>query len=255
MNTAEWKNRQTNLINSHNLLGGKQVSTINQTYGANGTGMLNSIGSAGDNTVMGQDDFLAMLVTQLSYQDPLSPMDSQQFAAQLAQFTTVEQLTSINQNLQDSLQAQMLLNQSINNSMSAQLIGLDARALNETIVLDDGEATPIMYNLSGNATVVSIKIYDEDGAEVKSVTLAGQPIGDHTYEWDGTNNVGAALPEGQYTFTVTAETSEGNSLEVEQFITGLITGVQYSGGSAQLMMGNLPILLANVSQLSQPDEG
>jgi flagellar basal-body rod modification protein FlgD len=231
------------------------VTTINQTYGVNGTGMLNTIGNSGDNTIMDQDDFLAMLVTQLNYQDPLSPMDSQQFATQLAQFTSVEQLTSINQNLQDSLQAQLLLNQSINNSMSAQLIGLEAKALNETVVWENGEATPLMYNLSGNSAFVNIKIYDQDGNEVKSVTLNGQLLGDHTYEWDGTNNNGAVVPEGQYTFTVSAETSEGNSLEVEQFITGLITGVQYSQGTAQLMMGNLPILLANVSQLNQPDEG
>ena len=84
--------------------------SVNPIYGVNSTNIQNSISAQPDDGVMGQDDFLNMLVAQLNYQDPMNPMDSQQFAAQLAQFTTVEQLASINDNLEYSTELQLLLN-------------------------------------------------------------------------------------------------------------------------------------------------
>jgi flagellar basal-body rod modification protein FlgD len=196
-----------------------------------------------------------MLVTQLNYQDPLDPMDSQAFAAQLAQFTSVEQLTQINQNLEESLQSQMLLNQSINNTLASQLIGLEVEATNNLVQLDNGETTPIMYNLPGNADNVTVTIYDVQGEMVNTYELGAQLMGEHTFEWDGKNSVGATVPEGQYSFAVSAETVEGNALSVEQFITGVVTGVTYQEGQAVLMIGNLPVYLPNVTALNQPEEG
>ena len=205
--------------------------------------------------VMGQDDFLMMLVAQLNYQDPMNPMDSQAFAGQLAQFTSVEQLMAINQNLQTSLEAQMLLNQSISNTMNAQLIGLEVEATNEIVQFYDGEATPIMYNLPGAAETVTITITNDDGNVVRTVNLDPQSAGDQTYIWDGNNNTGASVPEGDYTFSVTATASEGNELQVEQFITGIITGIAYEEGQAVLQIGDLPVYLPNVTALNTPEEG
>jgi flagellar basal-body rod modification protein FlgD len=204
---------------------------------------------------MGEDDFLLMLVTQLNYQDPMDPLDSQAFAAQLAQFTSVEQLISINQNLQDSLTAQMLLNQSISNTMNAQLIGMEVTASNEIVQYNDGQTTPIMYNLPGTAQTVTITIKDENGAEVRTINLGTQSAGDHTYTWDGNNNNGIPAPEGDYTFTVTASASEGNQLAVQQFITGIITSITYDEGQAVLQIGDLPVYLSNVTALAQPGQG
>ncbi|NQS98246.1 MAG: hypothetical protein HQ591_07320 [candidate division Zixibacteria bacterium] len=228
---------------------------IEQTYGANSTNMLNTLGGNGGDTIMGQDDFLAMLVTQLNYQDPMSPMDSQQFATQLAQFTSVEQLMAINQNLAASLEAQMLLNQSINNTLSAQLIGLEVEATNDVVHWENGEASSIMYNLPGSASTVTIEIYDSDGELVATESLGAQPAGDQTFVWDGKNETGATVPEGDYTFEVTAETSAGNQLSVEQFISGIITGITYENGQAVINMGGLPIALSNVTALNLPGEG
>lgn len=226
------------------------------TYGANSTSFINSYSQQNTaSSELNQDQFLSMLVAQMSYQDPLAPMDSQQFAAQLAQFTSVEQLVQMNASLDASLEAQLLMNQAVNNTMSAQLMGLNVEAINETVVLDDGESTPIMYELPGTATTVTVTIYDDDGSVVKTEVLGMQPAGEHTYEWDGTNDLGVSVNNGEYTFEVTAATSEGNSLQVDQFITGIITGVIYEDGSAVLKIGNLPVYLSNVTALNLPDEG
>jgi flagellar basal-body rod modification protein FlgD len=231
------------------------MSEIAPSYGANSTNVINTLGGSAGTSSVGQDEFLAMLVTQLQYQDPLDPMDSQAFAAQLAQFTSVEQLTSINSNLESSLETQMLLNQSINNTMSAQLIGLDVRATNDIVQLKDGETTPIMYELPGNADTVTITIYDSNGNIVRTENIGAEQMGEHTYEWDGKNTLGGSLPDGDYTFTVAAKTVEGNDLEVDQFISGTITGIDYVSGQAVILLGGLPVYLPNVTSLSTPGEG
>ena len=166
------------------------------TYGGNATSFLNSYSEQELSNDMGQDQFLAMLVTQMNYQDPMEPMDSQQMASQLAQFTTVEQLTQINENLQDSLDAQLLMNQSLNNTMSAQLMGLEVNATNEIVMLEDGETTSIMYELPNNSTGVTITIYNSDGEVVQTNELGVKSIGDYTYEWDGKNDQGSIQNDG-----------------------------------------------------------
>lgn len=228
---------------------------ITPMFGANSTTIQNAAASQPNDGVMGENDFLNMLVAQLNYQDPMSPMDSQQFAAQLAQFASVEQLTSINQNLQYSTELQMLLNQSISNTMNAQLIGLEATATNDIVMYNEGEASQIMFNLPGVSTYTTLKIYDSDGDLVKSEELGPMSVGDHSYTWDGKNNSGATVPEGEYTFEITAKAAEGNDLAVEQFITGIITGIEYEDGNAVFKIGEVPINLSNVTELNQPPEG
>ena len=228
---------------------------ITPTYGANSTVIQNAAASQPNDGVMGENDFLNMLVAQLNYQDPMNPMDSQQFAAQLAQFTSVEQLTSINQNLQYSTNLQLLLNQSISNTMNAQLIGIEATAVNDIVMYEDGAASPIMYNLPGVSQYTTLKIYNSDGTVVKSEELGPLSVGDHSYTWDGKNNLGAAVPEGEYTFEITAKSAEGNDLAVEQFIVGIITGIEYQDGNAVFKIGEVPINLSNVTELNQPPEG
>ena len=225
------------------------------TYGGNATSFLNSYSEQELSNDMGQDQFLAMLVTQMNYQDPMEPMDSQQMASQLAQFTTVEQLTQINENLQDSLDAQLLMNQSLNNTMSAQLMGLEVNATNEIVMLEDGETTSIMYELPNNSTDVTITIYNSDGEVVQTNELGVKSIGDYTYEWDGKNDQGSIQNDGLYIFEVTAKSTEGNDLAVEQYALGIVTGVTYEEGQAVLMMGTLPIYLPNVTGLNLPPEG
>ena len=228
---------------------------IAPTFGANSTNIQNAVSNTPDDGVMGQDDFLNMLVAQLNYQDPMNPMDSQQFAAQLAQFSSVEQLASINQNLQYSTDLQLLLNQSISNTMNAQLIGLEAHATNEIVMFDEGEASPIMFELPGTSVETTLTIYDSDGDIVKTEELGPMSVGDHSYTWDGTNNVGATVPEGEYTFEIEAASAEGNALQVEQYLSGIITGIEYDEGAAIFKIGNVTINLSNVTSLSQPPEG
>ena len=100
--------------------------------------------ASSNDSVLGKDDFLKLLVTQLSYQDPLNPLEASDFSAQLAQFSSVEQLFNIEETLRASLDANYLLATSINNTMAATVIGKEVRAVGDSIYFDGESASGII---------------------------------------------------------------------------------------------------------------
>ncbi|HEX7343747.1 MAG TPA: flagellar hook capping FlgD N-terminal domain-containing protein, partial [bacterium] len=146
--------------------------------GISGVGMNVSQTSSGANSVMGQMDFLQLLMIQLSYQDPMSPMDSQEFASQLAQFSQLEQLTQMNQNMGLSMQTNLILAQSVNNTMAATMIGKEVLAYGNEVELVEGEEATLHYDLNGAAQNVTITIQDSAGATVRTIEAGPQSSGD-----------------------------------------------------------------------------
>ncbi len=148
------------------------------------------------------DEFLKLLLTELTNQDPTAPADSEAFASQLAQFTSVEQLASIDSNIQYGVDMDLVLSQTINNTLAATAIGKAARADGNVVTYNaDGEAS-LSFNLSGDASNLKISILDEEGSVVRVLEESGVQQGEHTFTWDGKNNNGTTMPEGNYTFTV-----------------------------------------------------
>lgn len=232
------------------------MPTISPTSGDNSAALLNPYNTQqNSSSVMGQDQFLTMLVAQLTYQDPMNPIESQQFSAQLAQFSSLEQLIDINANLEASLENQIILSQSISNTLAAGLLGNEAKALNDMVKLEDGQATPIQYELLGNADSVNIEIFDSQGNLVFTENLGAQSMGDQEFSWNGLNSAGVALPDGDYTYTVAAQTSNGQDIAVEQYLEGLITGVSYQSGQAYLNIWGLQVSLGDVMELNIPSGG
>lgn len=213
---------------------------------------VNSTASGGIESALGRDAFLRMLMVQLQYQDPLDPTDSQQFSSQLAQFSQLEELQTMGESLDASLSADMLLTQSITNTLAASLIGKTVTASTASAYLADGSAE-FYFNLEEAADEVTLNIYDESGAIVRTVTLDNLSEGDNTYEWNGTDSNGNSLSEGVYTFSVSAIDTSGNSVSVSPFIRGRITGVRYEDGLAVLLIGDIAINLSEVTEISESE--
>ena len=110
---------------------------------------------------LGKDAFLRLLVTQLNYQDPLSPMQNEAFVAQLAEFSALEQMQNINRNLEDSIQANFLLNKAMNNSLVTTLIGKDVVASTNRFTYDPEGNIELGFQLSQPGKDVKVKIYDD----------------------------------------------------------------------------------------------
>ncbi|TKJ42231.1 hypothetical protein CEE37_00715 [candidate division LCP-89 bacterium B3_LCP] len=205
--------------------------------------------SSGTNSVLGQMDFLELLMVQLQYQDPLSPMDSQEFSAQLAQFSQLEQITQMNANLEASLQTNLILAQSVNNTMVAGMIGQNVVAYgNNTELVDGGEVT-LNYNLASSAQNVTIEIKNENGATVRTIEVDAQSSGDQQVAWDGLDDDGEELADGIYTFSVDAQTSSGSSVQTTTYTVGTITGVTYVDGMAEFLVGSVQIPLGDIYKI------
>jgi flagellar basal-body rod modification protein FlgD len=199
--------------------------------------------------VLGKDDFLKLLIQQLKYQDPLNPMDGSQYAAQLAQFSSVEQLTNINDSLKTSIDANYALSQSVNNTMSTSLIGKDVKLSANSFAYDGSTAASLGYTLPGAVKGVNVDVYDENGVKVREIAGSALTVGDHEVTWDGKNDAGAQVSAGTYTFQVNASDSNGAGVTSQQFIWGNVDAVRFTANGTVVVVNNTEISLANILEV------
>lgn len=192
-----------------------------------------------------QEQFLTLLLTQLANQDPTAPMESKDMAAQMAQFSSLQVLNSIDEKLAISLETEVLSTQAVNNTMAASLIGKMVIAVGDGIVLDQGHGN-IRYSLTGEARDVRITITDIDGNTLREIDVGSQSFGEQIYDWDGIDRDGNSLSDGVYRYWVTAVDEDSQPVEVFLASSGVITGVNYEGGIASLMVGGMVFPMGDV---------
>jgi flagellar basal-body rod modification protein FlgD len=195
---------------------------------------------------VGQADFLKMLTTQLRSQDPLNPLQGSEFASQLATFSQLQQLTDMNKTLTSSLDANLMLAQSINNNMATTLVGQVVRAeVSQVQVRNSGDVS-LHYRLPESATSISINIVDKDGVTVRTIDVPPQVAGDMSTVWDGCTADGVRVPPGTYSFNVNATNANGGAIAVENFVQGRVTAVNYTGGQVTLSINGVDVFLGQV---------
>jgi len=202
--------------------------------------------SSSESNILGKDDFLNLLVTQLQHQDPLNPMKSAEFTSQLAQFSSLEQMSNVNKNLE----VLQLYQASINNSQAVDFIGKTIKALGNSMGVSDGVADQVHFELAENASDTIIHIYDSDKKLVKTIQAGGLNAGEQSVEWDATDNDGNKVPDGSYTFEVVATDTGGNPVSAKTLITATVSGVSFKNGTTYLMAGNQEIPIGSVFSVS-----
>ena len=221
------------------------MSIINPITTGSGIPAAGGIAATGDST-LGKDDFMKILVAQLQAQDPMAPMEGQEFASQLAQFSSLEQLTNVNSNLE----ASQAFDLAMSNSAALALIGKNVDAPGNTIDLKSGEVETLSFSLDSEAAEVGIDIFDSTGAKVSTVNLGAQKSGLREYVWSGTDSSGALLPAGNYTFNITASNSANNFVPAKTFAAGLVTDVVFEDGKAFAMVNGQKLAVNEVSKVS-----
>ncbi len=219
-----------------------------QTNSVNGS-MASAYSGGATSQLIGHEEFLTLLVTQLKNQDPLAPMESHQFTSQLAQISSLEQLVSIDGNIEDGISADMVLSQAINNTLAATLIGRDVTAIGNSIELKSGESTDIHFSLAGFAEEVEVQVYDQAGNLVRTIEAGALASGKHSVAWDGENDNGEEFPEGNYSFSVKAKDASGGDVATRPLVVGLISSVRFEGGSAVLMVNGREIAFSSVLEI------
>ncbi|KJS30366.1 MAG: hypothetical protein VR64_16885 [Desulfatitalea sp. BRH_c12] len=197
--------------------------------------------------VMGKDDFLHLLVTQMQAQDPLNPMDSTAFTAQLAQFSSLEQLQNINSSLGTLGTSQAVMT----NSQAVGFIGKTIKAVGDSIEVQDGQSQTLQFALNKNAAGLYAKIYDAQGNFVRQIEKGATETGEHSLAWDGRDYLGGKVPDGTYTYAVAAIDDLGNSIPLTQFTSGEVTGVHFQNGVAYLQCGSREVPMGNVVQVRE----
>lgn len=186
------------------------------------------------------DGFLQLLTTQLQNQDPLSPMDSNEFTQQLVQFTSVEQSIATNRNLEQLLSVM----RSGQNASAVSYIGKSVEARGEITRLGETGAA-WGYEMPKNAAVTVLTVFDANGKAVfQTAGEAGK--GEHSFAWDGIGSNGLAQPEGFYSLSVLAVDSQGQPVEAVTKVSGVVTGIETTGGTQMLMIGGLKVRLEDV---------
>lgn len=225
--------------------------------------MSNTIGNVASSTAntaaatgkskLGKDDFMKLMIAQLKYQDPMNPQSGAEYASQLAQFSSLEQLTNMNSSLETSINANLQLSQSVNNTMTAALIGKEVKLGVSSIKYNKEESVKIGFNLASEASTVSVKVYDKDGVLVRTFEPTDKSTGDHTIEWDFKDENGNKVNVGDYTFKVEAKNLQGADLTVGSWMQGIINGIRFGENGTRLVIGNSEYGLSDVSEIFNPE--
>ena len=196
-----------------------------------------------------KDTFLRLLIAQLKHQDPLSPVQGAEFTAQLAQFSSLEQLQTMNANLASLVAAQ----EQMKALRAADLIGKEVKAQGNTVRLLQGKSSPLQYMLAADSPKVTISILDNAGNLVRTIEKLSQKAGEQNLSWDGKNAQGISLPDGEYSFVVLAKDRAGNPVGAETFLQGKAEGVEYAEGRPSLLVGGRLVDLAALISVKQEE--
>jgi flagellar basal-body rod modification protein FlgD len=191
--------------------------------------------------------FLSLLTTQLKNQDPLSPLDTNQFTQQLTQMTGVEQQLLSNQLLQQ------LVNQNQGGGLTSAvgLIGKNVTANGASSTLAGGQAT-WQFNPASPPAAVTASVYDSTGALVWSGALAPNGAGPQSFTWNGKNQAGVQQSDGgTYTLSVTATDASGASIAVNSNVTGTATAVQQINGQTMVTINGAQVPLSAVTGVNE----
>ena len=194
-----------------------------------------------------RDAFLNLLVTQLQNQDPLDPTDSVEFTAQLAQFSSLEQLGNVNDNLKQLQNFQA----SINNSQAVSLIGKEITASGDSLNFSNGQPAGCRFKLDGDAGLAVVSIYDQTGGFVKSFEGQNLAAGQHTLYWDGTDQYGNLAASGNYTFGVQAADADGNNIQTTTFFSEKVNKVIFENNTTYLIAGDQRVALGDIIEVGR----
>jgi flagellar basal-body rod modification protein FlgD len=210
-----------------------QTSTINDVNAAasQNAATNQAAGQALAGATLDMNAFLTLFLTQLKYQDPTNPMQSYELASQLAQFSSVEQLTTANSNLvklQSSIQA-------LNNAQMVDLIGKRVTGQASTLQVTSGNVSTANYEIGSDGNV-TIKIYDAQDSLVRTMNVGAQAAGKYQVNWDGLNDAGKKVSDGAYKAKVEAVDGKGNQLDVTTTISGVVYSFRLEQGSPYLVL-------------------
>lgn len=198
---------------------------------------------------MDKDAFMKLMMAQLKNQDPTNPLKSHEMAAQLAQFSSLEQLQNVNLSL-DDMKAQQKPSETY---QSLNFIGKAVQGdASKVTRLKGDKVHDFTFNLPEKASTASLQVKDSNGEVVRKIELRDLKQGENSWTWNGQNENGQTVPVGQYKFVLEAKNEFDKKMDVKTDFEGIISGVNYTPEGPVLLIGNQSIKLKDVRQIIDP---
>ncbi len=228
------------------------MSAVSATSSAVSSAITSSTGSS----ELDKDAFMLLLVTQFQYQDPLNPMEDKEFIAQLAQFSSLEQMMLLNEGM-DGLTAATNNQEMINaTSYIGKAVDVSGSTISKQTDATTGKTSVSkMYYAIGEQSVKGqINIFDENMNLVSSIALPAQAAGTHEFQWDGTAYGEGEAADGVYQIIPTFYNADGDTiLDYDMVVDGIVSGVTTSEGVTYLSLSDGRVTpLSEVRRVSTP---
>jgi flagellar basal-body rod modification protein FlgD len=192
-----------------------------------------------------KDQFLQLLVTQLQNQNPLDPMSNEEFTAQLTQFSMLEQLEEMNQNMEQD----MSYSQSLNNTMMLSIVGRTASVVSDGVEVSEGTAATSRLEVGSNG-VATVEVKNSAGEVVASYTESVD-AGWNDLTWDGLLSDGEQADDGSYTLSVTVEDAAENEIQSQLYATGLVQSIRFENNLAVLSVNGHDYYASEIAEVGQ----
>jgi flagellar basal-body rod modification protein FlgD len=203
---------------------------------------------------LGKDEFLKMLVAQLRNQDPLNPMQGDQMATQLAQFSSVEQLTNLNKAIEGQNAYLLSMAEGLNSAAALSVVGKTVTAFGDGVYIDPeaDEAAVVRANVGSPGGTATLKILDREGNVVGTQVLGDVRPGEGTWSVD---RAAQGLEAGWYRYEIEIQDSQGKAVPVQTYLVGRIDGIQFTANGPVLRAGPFAVpygSIVEIHALAQP---
>jgi flagellar basal-body rod modification protein FlgD len=198
------------------------------------------------NDKMDKDAFFKLMLAQLKNQDPMNPLKNHEMAAQLAQFSSLEQMSNMNSTL-SRIEGK---NSQPENFQALNLIGKTVAGDASRVVRTQFDKEhDFNFNLPQDASDVLVKLFDAKGNLIRDYKLTNMKSGANKVSWNGNNEAGIKQPPGEYIFQIEAK-NNGAKIPVNTQFRGEVTGMSFSAEGPVLQVGSQTIKMKDVSQIT-----
>jgi flagellar basal-body rod modification protein FlgD len=229
------------------LASAAQAATTSATTGSSSSGSTGTTDIAGSQEIAGNfDTFLQLLTTQLQNQDPLSPLDTNQFTEQLVEFASVEQQINENSNLQTLISLQ----QTSEATQAMQFLGSTVTVSSNAAALSNATGQQASWSLNSPSPATAAVTISSSTGQVAYTGTTSLSTGTQSYAWNGKGNNGVTWPDGNYTLSITATGANGSPVTVSTQVQGTVSAVNVSQNPPTVMVGGQSYPISSIQSVN-----
>ncbi len=197
---------------------------------------------------IGKNDFIKLMSVQLQHQDPTSPLKNEEMAAQLAQFSSLEQM----QNINTTLEKMSNETKSRDSLMASQFIGKEVVTDSSRFEIDEDRRADLKFELKEDIENGTVAIFNQNNKTIREIEIGKLKGGLNSIKWDGRDKAGIEADVGAYSFRITAYNKDKAPVEAKTGTTGMVAGIEFENGRPVLLVDDKRFPLSDITKIQEP---